>query len=67
MPGERLRGLSGTPDYVAPEVLSWYEGDDEHGQPFVGEMSEYTAEADGVDDRVVAATRPRERVRCIAQ
>ena len=27
-PGERLRGLSGTPDYVAPEVLSWYEGDD---------------------------------------
>ena len=26
-PGERLRGLSGTPDYVAPEVLSWYEGD----------------------------------------
>ena len=27
-PGERLRGLSGTPDYVAPEVLSWYEGDE---------------------------------------
>jgi hypothetical protein len=26
-PGERLRGLSGTPDYVAPEVLSWYEGE----------------------------------------
>ena len=28
-PGERLRGLSGTPDYVAPEVLSWYEGDED--------------------------------------
>ena len=27
-PGAQLRGLSGTPDYAAPEVLSWYdEGD----------------------------------------
>ena len=29
-PGAQLRGLSGTPDYAAPEVLSWYdEGDSE--------------------------------------
>ena len=45
-PGERLRGLSGTPDYVAPEVLSWYEGDaaDEHAPPPDG--VEYDASCD---------------------
>ena len=44
-PGERLRGLSGTPDYVAPEVLSWYEGDDQAGDGGGGGV-EYDASCD---------------------
>ena len=43
-PGERLRGLSGTPDYVAPEVLSWYDGSDEH--PVDAPRYEYDASCD---------------------
>ena len=44
-PGERLRGLSGTPDYVAPEVLSWYEGD-EADPSQAPEQVEYDASCD---------------------
>ena len=44
-PGERLRGLSGTPDYVAPEVLSWYDGDDEGILPPPSNV-EYNASCD---------------------
>jgi len=32
-PHKELTGLCGTPDYVAPEVLSWYEEDDS-GTPY---------------------------------
>lgn len=43
---DKLRGLSGTPDYVAPEVLSWYEGDPE-GEPDPNELRlEYDASCD---------------------
>ena len=43
-PGEPLHGLSGTPDYVAPEVLSWYEGDAEVA--LTGPRIEYDASCD---------------------
>ena len=46
-PGEPLRGLSGTPDYVAPEVLSWYEGDEADGHaPPAEAQREYGASCD---------------------
>ena len=47
-PGAQLRGLSGTPDYAAPEVLSWYdEGDGEiEAERAVSAAVEYDAAAD---------------------
>ena len=42
--GELLSGLAGTPDYVAPEVLSWYDGEEQEGALY--EREEYDASCD---------------------
>lgn len=53
-PGAELRGLCGTPDYVAPEILSWYEPDSGPNSPLARPEGRVAGVRGGAEGRAQA-------------